>query len=54
MEWYKTLDIDRRIALKVSCKMICGISFIDLGRLFTFSQRMDMMYNKLKLEGFDI
>ena len=52
MEFYKTLPIHIRINLKGEvCELLCGINFVSLGLLFTFEERMDMIQNKLKLEG---
>lgn len=54
MEWYKTLDINKRINLKELCPLICGADFQELGFLFTLDERIGIIYHKLKLEGFDI
>lgn len=34
--------------------LITGISFESLGCLFSFRERVEMAYEKLKMEGFDI
>lgn len=54
MNWYKTLDIQTKINAKECFSILFGAEFNQLSFLFTFRERMDMMYNKLKLEGFDI
>ena len=54
MDWYKTLDIDRKINLKSISYIICGIEFKDLVKIFKFKGSINLLYNKLKREGFDL
>lgn len=54
MDWYKTLGIHARINAKVCFELLTGIKFEDLVFMFSFRERMDIMQNKLKMEGFDI
>lgn len=54
MEWYKKLDIDTRINAKECFEILCGVSFEKLSALFSFSERIEIMYDKLKLEGFRV
>lgn len=54
MKWYTTLTIDQKIMLKSLCKTIFGVGFDELGPLFTFKERIEMIYDKLKMEGFQI
>jgi hypothetical protein len=54
MEWYKTLDVNQKINLKACCEMLCGISWYDLGLLFSFAEKIAIVHSKLKLEGFDV
>jgi hypothetical protein len=54
MEWYKTLNIHQKIYLKALCVDIIGFEFSDLDFMFSFCERINILYNKLKLEGFDI
>ena len=54
MEWYKTLNIHQKINLKGMSKLIIGVDFSDLAFMFSFRERIEILYNKLKLEGFDI
>jgi len=54
MKWYKTLTIQQRISLKELCEVICGIRFDMLVRLFGLRESVQIIYNKLKLEGFDV
>jgi hypothetical protein len=54
MEWYKTLDIHTKINAKVYFELLTGIKFEDLSILFSLRERMDIMYDKLKIEGFEI
>jgi hypothetical protein len=54
MNWYKTLDIHSRINAKACFELLTGVKFEDLACLFTLYERMDIMEEKLRLEGFDI
>jgi hypothetical protein len=54
MKWYSTLTIDQKIMLKSLCNTILGVGFNELGPIFTFRERIEMLYNKLKMEGFQI
>lgn len=54
MEWYKTLTIWQKINLKECSDLIVGMSFTDMGLFFSFKERIDMLYDKLQKEGFDI
>jgi len=54
MKWYKTLSVFQKIDLKDYCKIITGISFDKLSYFFTFKEKINIIYNKLKLEGFDL
>jgi len=55
MDWYKTLDIHTKINAKAEVyHLLTGVKFEDLSFMFTFRERIDIMYNKLIMEGFDI
>ena len=54
MKWYKTLSINQKINLKEFCPIILGIKFEDLGFMFSFKERINIIYNKLQNEGFEI
>lgn len=54
MEWYKTLNIHQKINLKHMSKIIGGIDFKDMITFFGLKDTIQLLYNKLKLEGFDI
>lgn len=44
-----------RINAKLCFKLACGVSYEDMGKLgFSFSDRMEILHNKLKMEGFDV
>jgi hypothetical protein len=51
VEWYKKLNIHQRIYLKDSCEIIVGVSFVNLRSLFSLKEIIELLYNKLKLEG---
>ncbi len=55
MKWYKTLTLQQRINLKGdACEMICGMPFSFMTFMFGFRESIELIYNKLKQEGFDI
>jgi len=54
MEWYLSLNINQRINAKDCYKLLFNINFGELAFLFSFEERIEIMYNKLKLEGFDV
>jgi hypothetical protein len=51
MKWYLTLTIQQRINLKELYYQITGIDFVTAGLLFTFKERIELVYQKLKIEG---
>lgn len=54
MKWYLTLTIQQKINLKEIYKDITGIDFSSAGCLFSFKERIELVYQKLKNEGFQI
>lgn len=51
MLWYRRLTQHQRMGLKVCAKLICGMDWEDFNILFTPRERINILYNKLKLEG---
>lgn len=54
MNWYKTLTITQKLSLKELSESLCGMKWEDFLILFTPRERIEILYQKLKLEGFDI
>jgi len=54
LEWYKKLTIDQKIGLKECAYLLTGMKWEDYTLLFTPRQRVELLYDKLKLEGFDV
>ncbi|MFN5417291.1 MAG: hypothetical protein ACK5B9_09565 [Flavobacteriia bacterium] len=54
MNWYKTLTIEQRINLKDLSESICGVRYDFLIRLFGMRQTIELLHQKLELEGFDV
>jgi hypothetical protein len=54
MEWYKTLDINQRINLKEMTSLIGGVPWNVLILLFGFRDSIELIYLKLKKEGFEV
>ena len=52
MKWYKSLTLNQKFALKELSESICGMKWEDFNILFTPRERIELLYNKLKLEGF--
>ena len=51
MEWYKSLDIHTRINCKDCFELLCGVGFSEIGCLLSFKERIEVMYDKLQMEG---
>ena len=54
MEWYKSLTIEQRINLKSLSEEICGLKYDILISIFGMRETIEILHNKLKLEGFDV
>lgn len=54
MNWYKTLSIHQKINAKNCFELVTGIEFGALSFLFSYKERIDMLYNKLLIEGFNV
>ncbi len=54
MEWYKKLSIQQKINLKELSKQICGVEYKLLISLFGMRTTLELLYNKLKIEGFNV
>lgn len=52
MKWYKTLTIDQRINLKDLSETICGVKYDFLIQLFGMRETIELLHQKLKMEGF--
>ena len=54
VNWYKSLSFDQKIALKEVSALICDIKWEDFNKLFTPRERLEILHNKLMIEGFDV
>lgn len=54
MNWYKTLGIMQRINLKELAPDIIGQRFSDIVKLLGFRETVNVVYNKLRMEGYDV
>lgn len=54
IEWYKKLDTNQKINLKDCFKLLCGVDFDKIGKILSFRERICLMHNKLKMEGFQV
>jgi len=51
LKWYKSLTIHQRINLKDRTSSIIGVDFDTLNFMFSMRKRIDMIWNKLIMEG---
>ena len=51
MDWYKSLDINTRINVKDCFKLLTGVRFEELSFMFSLKERIEIMHDKLKIEG---
>ena len=51
LQWYKSLSLEQKFGLKEASAIICGIKWEDFTLLFSGSERIEILYNKLILEG---
>jgi hypothetical protein len=54
MKWYKSLSIEQKINLKYLSSSICGIQFSSIVSVLGFRLAINTLYEKLKIEGFNI
>lgn len=54
MKWYRSLSIQQRINMKALSETITGIPFTALVSLFGLRQSIEMIHEKLKMEGFNV
>jgi hypothetical protein len=54
MNWYKTLTIQQRINMKDLSEIICGAKYSFLIKLFGFKDTIELLHQKLKIEGFNV
>ena len=54
IDWYKKLDPNQRINLREVSELLCGIPFKSLLLLFSLLEVIQLLYDKLKLEGFAV
>lgn len=54
LKWYNTLNLNQKINLKDCAVLLVGAEFSFLIKLFNLKEVISILYNKLKLEGFDV
>jgi hypothetical protein len=50
LTWYKLLPIHIKINFKECAILLVGISWEQLSLLFSFEEKIDILYNKLTIE----
>lgn len=48
LDWYRTLNKEQKIFLRKECATICGVTFADLIKIFTFKEVIQLVFDKLK------
>lgn len=51
MKWYKSLSKEHKVKIRGVFKLLLGQELNDMLKLFSFTECMDILYNKLLLEG---
>jgi len=54
VSWFKSLSINQKMALKDVSSLICGMKWEDFNILFSPRERLEILHNKLMMEGFDV
>ena len=54
VSWYKSLSLNQKMALKEVSALICGMKWEDFNILFSPRERLEILHNKLMLEGFNV
>ena len=54
MEWYRTLSVKQKVNVRECFYLACGITLNQSLKIFSFSECMDLLYSKLKIEGFSL
>ena len=54
VSWYKSLSLNQKMALKEVSALICGMKWEDFNILFSPRERLEILHNKLMMEGFYI
>ena len=49
-EWYKSLSLNERINIKAGFVLFCNVEWNDLSFIFSFKERTEILYNKIKKE----
>lgn len=52
--WWKKLTIHQKIQMKDCFIFLCGVDFSKLSPLFTYRDKLKIMYNKLIIEKIHI
>lgn len=48
LDWYRTLNKEQKIFIRQECGAICGVTFADLIKIFTFKEVIHLVFDKLK------
>jgi hypothetical protein len=54
IDWYKKLSLNQKMGVKECAHLLCGMRWDQFCILFSPRDRIEILYNKLKMEGFDV
>jgi hypothetical protein len=54
LNWYKKLTPNQKINLRDIAVDLVGITWEQMGLLFSVKERINILHNKLKIEGFNV
>ena len=54
MEWYLSLNIHQKVNVKQLSKIITGLTWEELGMIFDFKERVEIITSKLIMEGYKL
>lgn len=54
MKWYKQQPKNIKLKIREVFELATGQKLSDMIKLFTFSECMDLLYDKLVIDGFNI
>lgn len=54
VSWYRSLSMEQKFALKEISELICGMKWEHFTLLFSPRERLQILHNKLQMEGFAV
>ena len=54
INWYKELELHQKINLKSVFNLLTGVGWSEISFMFSLREKIEIGFNKLKREGFDV